>query len=57
MKYIGSCDISYLRLSMTEQLELQRELNFNDWNKLSLSQKDIIYHEATGKEPDIYEPE
>jgi len=57
LKYIGSCDISYLRLSMTEQLELQRELNFNDWNKLSLSQKDIIYHEATGKEPDIYEPE
>ena len=52
-----SYDNWYLGLSMTEQLELQEEFNFDDWNELSLSQKKNIYQEATGKEPDIYEPD
>jgi len=54
---MSSYDNWYLGLSMPEQLELQKEFNFDDWNELSLSQKKSIYQEATGKEPDIYEPD
>lgn len=54
---MSSYDNWFVTLPMNEQLELQKEFNFDDWNELSLSQKKIIYQEATGKEPDIYEPD
>jgi hypothetical protein len=47
----------YAALSMNDQLALQSEFNFDDWNELSSEQKKIIYQEATGKDPDIYEPD